>query len=136
MLSVKISPLNGLRFVPEDMPMSSRYNTPDFDWSWQGEQVRSWEQSVKYAQKVERGDVLSLQIWSSGTIAPTISIYDCSGKSRATSPLALNKYAPVIKLNGVSYYIYEISSPTLWSNAASNSDDVFNTFYARVTVEN
>lgn len=106
MNSVYISPLNPIRFVQQDVITPDKYSTPQFDDEWFSNLIYSWQKKATYAQKMQFGDDLNLQIWTSSDAAAALKVYNCKGELVATKAFVLNPLIPPLDLNGTFVYTY------------------------------
>lgn len=108
-LKVKISALNHIRFVPEDVEILEQYHNIPFDKAWFSEQLRPWEQPSTYAYPMQKNDQLDIQIWSSVNIAAVLKVYKC-GNSTPVDILIfqLPSGMPTIIEDNIQYYVQRI----------------------------
>lgn len=112
--TLDISLLNPVKFVPNTIAPGY----PHFDNDWMVNQIKSFENKVRYYQKWQVGDITPIQIESS-LVPEDLKVYDCNRQVVGTIPfiltapggsLGINIYEAVVDLDSLPvnsvYYLY------------------------------
>lgn len=134
MIRAKISPLNGIRFVPMDITVPAIYNSPDFDKEWFYEAIKPWQTKVRYTQKVQSSDPFRMQLWTNADNNKTLTVLNCSGASVVSKNFALNPMAPTVSDSGIAYSVYDVIDNGMWNDILTSDGSAV--YYILIQLQN
>lgn len=115
MNQVIISPLNGIRFVPADVILSPRYNRPQFDQEWYYDLIYRWQSKPFYGQKIQKKDILSLQIMANKDASIVIKLLNCQGITLSTNNFLSTIGLPMPLIKGTVMQYFQYINASYWS---------------------